>query len=232
MYSSWKSAKNRKCFSRPAAICNDRNLIIGDRIFDYGCGRGGDVSRWREMGYQAIGFDPYWFPELPSGDDRFSTVVCFYVLNVIPSVSERLEVLARAWDYCSDRFVISNIIGGRTLISGDRYFVEFSTWDLKRLIVYAVGKIPRFIESGLYFVDRSFPDIKLYSWKESVEAIDEIRINHPIANDGDYLSSDRGRVIYCNGSGKRFVVKRNCLDKWQRAIDLRDQIRLIQLCTF
>lgn len=232
MYNSWKSAKNRSTFSRPAAICNGKKLIKGDRILDYGCGQGGDVFRWREMGYQAIGFDPYWSPELPGGGDCFSTVTCFYVLNVIPSVLERLDVLRRAWDYCSDRLIIANITGGATLISGDRYFVEFSTWDLKRLIIYSVRKIPQFIESGLYVVDRSFPDVRLYTWQKSVEAIDQIRSDQPIANDGDYLSSDRGRIVYYRGDGRRFTVKPKDLEIYKSAIERRDRIRDIQLCTF
>ena len=232
-YLSWKSAKNRSQFSRPAAIVNDRGLIVGDRILDYGCGRGGDVARWSAMGYCAVGFDPYWSPEFPSLSDRFPTVTLFYVLNVLPRVSERIEVLDKAWGFCDRRLIVANITGGATLISGDRYFVEMSTWDIKRLIICVCRKIPQFVASGIYFVDRDSPDARLYTWIEAIEEIDRIREDQPIANDGDYLSCDRGRMVYyCGGKSRRFNVRDRDLDKYRGAIERRDRIRLIQLCTF
>lgn len=58
----------------------------GDRILDYGCGRGDDADRLNMEKY-----DPFYFPEMPTGE--FDKIVCNYVLNVIEDESERCSVI-------------------------------------------------------------------------------------------------------------------------------------------
>jgi len=50
-------------------------------ILDYGCGRGGDVTRLQADGYNIVGYDPHWAPEWHPGP--FDVVTLFYVLNVL-----------------------------------------------------------------------------------------------------------------------------------------------------
>lgn len=72
---------------------------------DYGCGRGGDVNRLREAGFDCAGWDPV---HAPDGQRRRSSVVNLgYVVNVIEDANERRDVLRRAWELAEDVLVVS-----------------------------------------------------------------------------------------------------------------------------
>ncbi len=80
-----RTALARTSLSAPTVYLRDTGRLNG-RILDFGCGRGYDAD--------AIGaekYDPDGFPDLPEGP--FNTIICNYVLNVIPSAIERLAVL-------------------------------------------------------------------------------------------------------------------------------------------
>jgi ATP adenylyltransferase len=85
MPNAWRTAITRKKPSKPVAALEEKGLIVG-RVLDYGCGRGHDASH---LGAEC--YDPHFAPDMPTG--LFDTVVCNYVLNVIPSVEEREAVL-------------------------------------------------------------------------------------------------------------------------------------------
>ncbi len=74
------TAKQRDTPSLPVRYLHERGLIQG-RVLDYGCGYGRDVQFLQAKGYDAAGFDPYYFPDLPNR--KFDTILCFYVLNVL-----------------------------------------------------------------------------------------------------------------------------------------------------
>ncbi len=66
-------------------------------ILDYGCGHGADVQHLTNLGYAVAGYDPH--PDfgrafLPS--DRFDLVLLLYVLNVLPTESQRLQSIRGA----------------------------------------------------------------------------------------------------------------------------------------
>ena len=66
-------------------------------VLDYGCGRGADVDYFRSLGMDAVGYDPhvpFGFAESPTG--LFMVVTVIFVLNVLPTVEDRLEVLRGA----------------------------------------------------------------------------------------------------------------------------------------
>ena len=71
--------------SRPIQYLAARKLLRG-RCLDFGCGRGRDaIAFGLEM------YDPHFADQMPEG--TFDTVLCTYVLNVIPSPTERNAVL-------------------------------------------------------------------------------------------------------------------------------------------
>jgi hypothetical protein len=80
-----RTAITRRGLSGPARWLLEADLLRG-RILDYGCGRGGDADRLR-----CSRWDPHWSPRMPRG--TFDTVLCTYVLNVLPK-SEEASVLA------------------------------------------------------------------------------------------------------------------------------------------
>ena len=87
---------SRRTLSRPVRLAVEHGLITVDTsVLDYGCGRGNDPRLLQEQGIACTGWDPEYFPEGPrvSAD----VVNLGYVLNVIESAKERVEVLNDAW---------------------------------------------------------------------------------------------------------------------------------------
>ncbi len=101
-----RSALVRGDLSRPLQLAiGDGLLRIQTSVMDYGCGRGGDVARLREAGFDCSGWDPV---HAPDGDRRQASVVNLgYVVNVIEDVSERREVVKRAWELAEHVLVVS-----------------------------------------------------------------------------------------------------------------------------
>lgn len=74
-------------------------------LMDYGCGRGGDITRLRAEGFDCTGWDPVHAPE---GERRRAAVVNLgYVVNVIEDAAERRDVVRSAWGLAEDVLVVS-----------------------------------------------------------------------------------------------------------------------------
>jgi hypothetical protein len=106
---SFKTAIPRRRRSAPANVCCPLikrwidlapvDAQFGD-LLDYGCGTGADVRHYRNLGLDAEGYDihrPFGYADLPRR--QFRVVTLIYVLNVLPTVRERLEVLRRAAEF-------------------------------------------------------------------------------------------------------------------------------------
>lgn len=91
-----RTAIGRPNFSRPVRLAMEAGLLSpGIGVFDYGCGRGHDVRRLAEAGYDAAGWDPF---HKPRAQRRPAEVVNLgYVVNVIENPEERAEALRSAW---------------------------------------------------------------------------------------------------------------------------------------
>ena len=101
-----KTALHRKDLSKPVRLAiNDNLLEEGGRVFDYGCGRGGDVTRLRELGFNCDGWDPVYSPSVEK--TPADLVNLGYVINVIENERERREVLTSAWDLAERVLVVS-----------------------------------------------------------------------------------------------------------------------------
>lgn len=71
-------------------------------ILDYGCGRGTDVTHYRQRGLHADGYDPYppfGWADKPTAADRYDLVTLVFVLNVLPDPWERVRVFKQAATY-------------------------------------------------------------------------------------------------------------------------------------
>ena len=97
------TAKERTSISFPTRWLKDKKLLIGE-ILDFGCGFGYDTDQLQKSGYNIVGYDNYYRPELP--EKRFDTIICNYVLNVLEpneqakvlmSVSELLKPTGKAY---------------------------------------------------------------------------------------------------------------------------------------
>ncbi len=97
------TAIERRTLSFPTRLLKERKLLIGD-ILDFGCGFGYDTDQLEKSGFNIVGYDNYYRPELP--EKRFDTIICNYVLNVLEpneqaevlmSVSELLKPMGKAY---------------------------------------------------------------------------------------------------------------------------------------
>lgn len=86
----------RTDLSRPVALVLDEGLLTPKTtLFDYGCGRGGDLHRLAVLGHDVAGWDPVYRPE---GEIRPSDIVNLgFIINVIEGPTERVQALQRAW---------------------------------------------------------------------------------------------------------------------------------------
>ena len=105
---SWKTAINRKFPSAPLLRGIFFDLKKEDTVLDYGCGYGFDVKYLQLAGYTVEGYDkyhtPYKFTQLSKG--LYNKVICSYVINVIPTIQERLDVLNKLNYFSSDNATI------------------------------------------------------------------------------------------------------------------------------
>lgn len=101
-----RTAMARTGLSRPVGLALEHAVITtGTSVFDYGCGRGGDVSRLLDAGVSAAGWDP---AHAPANRRHEADVVNLgYVLNVIEEPAERTGALSEAWRLARHTLVVA-----------------------------------------------------------------------------------------------------------------------------
>ncbi len=85
------TAKEREKLSFPMNWLKRNNYLQGN-ILDYGCGFGTDVEFLKKEGYDANGYDNYYFKNYPKF--KYDTITCIYVLNVLDPVQETDVILS------------------------------------------------------------------------------------------------------------------------------------------
>lgn len=117
----WGSKRHLTAIGRVGLSMPARQALVDhvlDRqttVLDYGCGRGQDVSRLRQLGMTASEWDPYFATEKPPVPH--DVVLVTYVLNVIESNIEREQTLRTAWGNARRVLVVSSRL----------------TWDARRV---------------------------------------------------------------------------------------------------
>jgi len=101
-----KTAIRRGDFSKPVkCLLRDGLLDEARSLFDYGCGRGEDLSLLAERRIACDGLDPAFRPD--SSPREADVVNLGYVINVIENAEERTATLRKAWELCRDLLVVS-----------------------------------------------------------------------------------------------------------------------------
>ena len=157
---------SRTFFSRPVQqLMADGLLGDGTTFFDYGCGRGGDVRRLRELGHPANGWDPAHASNEPKSHAQ--VVNLGYVVNVIEDVQERREALQSAWRLADDVLVVAarldwEVNGSRGKAFGDGWITSsgsfqkfFSQGELRSWIDTTLGQQSVAAAPGIFYVFRS-----------------------------------------------------------------------------
>lgn len=115
------TAISRSGLSVPARQAVFDKQILPDRsVLDYGCGRGVDVRLLRQMGCEAIGWDPFYQPDARL--EPSDVVLLTYVLNIIEDPVERRRTLERAWNLANTILIVSaRLVWERSKVNGAEF---------------------------------------------------------------------------------------------------------------
>ena len=164
-----RTAIKRTALSRPVATALADGIIRdGSSVFDYGCGRGGDVDRLHRLGYQATGWDPVHRPQ--GARSPADVVNIGYVVNVIENPRERRAALTDAWRLATRALVVAGrtigedrapagIVHGDGLLTARRTFQKlFTHTELGDWITDVLGVRPYAAAPGVFYVFRDDED--------------------------------------------------------------------------
>ena len=146
------TAMTRTKLSKPARLALEQGLIqAGDKLLDYGCGKGSDVASLVQKGIDAVGFDPYFFPTT----DRsgiWDVVMLNYVLNVIEDIEERGQTLKRVWDLCNGILLVAvrtdkekvkgEVFGDGVRTKRGTFQKLFSLQEIEEMVCVTIHKKP------------------------------------------------------------------------------------------
>lgn len=180
---SYLAAPTRKYLSWMARVMVDNNLVSKTEThLDYGCGKGSDVRILREKGYQSIGYDPHYFPELKV--NQADIVSCGYVLNVLSKRCDRINVIKKCWELTSSRLIVAAQTGSA---------VNLLLTELRAILEIATKHRAVKLEKSIFLIDKSSPKIEVLSKEEVEQAIAIIKTQGWIAPAGAYIKG------YCTG---------------------------------
>jgi SAM-dependent methyltransferase len=160
-----RTAMTRTFLSRPVQqALNDGVIAPGRTVFDYGCGRGGDLRQLRSLGYEAAGWDP---AHAAAAKRHPADVVNLgFVINVIENPAERAETLRHAWALARDTLIVAarldweqSSVSGRPFHDGvmtsTGTFQKFYSQDnLRATIDSALGVSSVAAAPGIFYVFR------------------------------------------------------------------------------
>jgi DNA phosphorothioation-associated putative methyltransferase len=224
-----RTALRRTTLSRPLArALEDGILAKGTSVFDYGCGRGGDVERLDKLGFDVAGYDPNFFPENKREPAR--VVNLGYVVNVIEDRSERAGVLRSAWELAGEVLVVSARLKGEErriaaseghgdgMLTGLMTFQKFFTQtELREWIVQTLKQSAVAAEPGIFYVFRqpgqaeSYMLTRMRRSRARLRRSDVVFDNHSELLE-DYMAwiEDRGRLPRAG--------------EYDRQVELRDKV--------
>lgn len=160
-----RTAIERTSLSRPIQLGVADGLIhAGTTVFDYGCGRGGDVARLHAMGIACSGWDPVHKPHAARAEA--DVVNLGYVVNVIEDPAERAQALTNAWSLCKRALIVAARLTVDTSIKdatqhGDGLVTRHGTFqklyeqhELREWIVATLGTSCLPAAPGIFYVFR------------------------------------------------------------------------------
>jgi hypothetical protein len=111
-----KTAIDRHSLSTPVQSLYRHNFLNGEySFFDYGCGKGDDLTIVKELVVPASGWDPVYRSneKLKNAD----IVNLGFVINIIESPAERTKTLKKAYSLSTKLLVASVMLGGESITS-------------------------------------------------------------------------------------------------------------------
>lgn len=142
------TALTRSALSAPVQLLLRHGLLVPERsLFDYGCGRGGDVAQLQKEGFKAQGWDPHFAPSEPL--IAADVVNLGFVINVIEDPAERVEALSRAFALARQVLAVGVMLysgqpPGRRF--GDGYLTSWQTFQK----YFTQAELKDFVEQVLH----------------------------------------------------------------------------------
>lgn len=179
----------RSEFSKPVKLLLEfGQLRDGESFFDFGCGLGSDVRGLIQIGRPATGWDPVHAAH--TAKTPAEVVNLGFVLNVIESPAERVEVLLSAWSLTRRLLVISTLICGQEAYSDFRCYRDglltsrntfqkyFEPAEIQALVEDSleVEAVP--VAVGIYFVFRNVADTQDFLSRRTQRFIDWDSLSH------------------------------------------------------
>ena len=160
-----KTAIVRHELSAPMKLLAKYGFLSGDySIFDFGCGRGDDLTELQAHGIDAIGFDPNFFPE---SEKIVSDIVNLgFVINVIEDRDERIDVILEAWELAKKMLVVSVMLASEGYISQFTAYKDgvitsrntfqkyYTQSEIKEFLVSVIGDDAVALAPGIFAVFR------------------------------------------------------------------------------
>lgn len=223
------TAMTRKSLSGPVQMLIRHGLVKKDELFfDYGCGRGDDLTALRAAGYQAAGWDPHYAPTDKSPESAHAVNLGF-VANVIEDPAERVEAITKAFQIASGVLSVGVMLhgperGGKpygdgVLTSRGTFQKYFSQGELKDFLEEVLHLEAFLVAPGIAFV---FADKELEQRFLSAKYRSK-GIDHGLVLQSRRLVSRResNRVPRTSVNKTRLDAARQVLDLyWQTAISL------------
>ena len=161
-----KTAISRPNLSGPMQALARHGFLEGDRsVFDYGCGRGDDVTVLQAAGLSAHGWDPHYAADAPLHEADI--VNLGFVLNVIEDPQERKKALREAFALARQAMCVAVLTVGRSgdvssltpyrdgfLTSRNTFQKYFTQEEAQDLIAEVTGEEAIPVAPGVFFAFR------------------------------------------------------------------------------
>jgi DNA phosphorothioation-associated putative methyltransferase len=142
------TALSRTGLSAPVqSLIRDGLLDSARSFFDYGCGKGDDLSSLRASGYSGSGWDPYYRPD--SERQRADIVNLGFVINVIEDREERIAALQGAFELAKGVLAVAAMLSRNEPVAGEAYRDGVRTGRNTFQKYYTQAELQQFIESVL-----------------------------------------------------------------------------------
>jgi DNA phosphorothioation-associated putative methyltransferase len=161
-----RTALTRYALSTPMQLLWRHGYLDGGHsVFDYGCGRGDDISALRGRGIAVGGWDPHFAPAEPRTEA--DVVNLGFVLNVIEDPAERSTAVRAAFALAKRVLAVAVLIGGRSVFEKYRLFRDgvltqrgtfqkyYTQAEIRDYLAAELGREPVALAPGVFFV---FPD--------------------------------------------------------------------------